>query len=66
MSKKIYGYVIINSETGEQWNADVYAGKAGAASSYNHVHNSPWQYENRHKFADQTLWVRKPLVLGDD
>ena len=66
MSKKIYGYVIINSETGEQWGADVYASKAGASSSYNHYHNNGWRNSNKHKFADQTLWVRKELVLKDD
>lgn len=65
MIKKVYGYVIINSETGEQWNADVYAGKAGAANSYNSVHNKHYS-SNRHKFSDQTLWVRKELVLADE
>lgn len=64
MSKKVYGYVIINSETGEQW-GDTYASKAGAVSSYNHHFNCSWR-EGRHKFADQTLWVRKELVLGDE
>lgn len=65
MSKKVYGYVIINSETGAQW-GDTYASKAGAASSYNNHFNRPWKNDERHKFADQTLWVRKELVLADE
>lgn len=64
MSKKVYGYVIINSETGEQWGG-TYASKAGASSAYNHHFNSHWK-DNAHKFADQTLFVRKALVLADD
>jgi len=61
---KVYGYVIINSETGVQWGTQVYSGKAGAANSYNQVHNSKW-LNNPHKFADQTLFVRKELVLSE-
>lgn len=63
---KVYGYVIINSETGEQWGTQVYSGKAGAANSYNQVNNNPWNRDKRHKFADQTLYVRKELVLKDE
>jgi hypothetical protein len=65
MDKKVYGYVIINSETGEQWGTQVYSGKAGAANSYNQVHNNAYNRELRHKFADQTLFVRKELVLSE-
>jgi hypothetical protein len=64
MSKKVYGYVIINSKTGEQWGG-TYASKAGASSAYNHHFNSYWS-KPKHKFADQTLWVRKELVLADE
>lgn len=60
---KVYGYVIINSETGEQWGT-TYASKQGAALAYNHHFNSHWK-DDHHKFADQTLWVRKELVLAD-
>lgn len=65
-NRKVYGYVIINSETGEQWGTQVYSGKAGAANSYNQINNNVWNRDNRHKFADQTLWVRKELVLADE
>jgi hypothetical protein len=64
MSKKVYGYVIIDSETGEQW-GDTYASKAGAAASYNSHFNSPWRNVDRHKFADQMVYVRKELVLAE-
>lgn len=64
MSKKVYGYVIINSETGEHWGG-TYASKQGAALAYNSHFNRYWS-EPRHKFADQTLWVRKELVLVDE
>lgn len=63
--RKVYGYVIINSETGEQW-GDTYASKAGASASYNHHFNSPWRDRmQRHKFADQTVYVRKELVIAE-
>lgn len=59
---RVYGYVIINKDTGEQWGG-TYASKAGAANAYNTYHNNNYRHENRHKFADQTVWERKPLVL---
>lgn len=62
--KKVYGYVIIHKDTGEQWGG-TYATKAGAASAYNSRHNSYW-CNPRHKFADQDIWLRKPLVLADE
>lgn len=62
---KVYGYVLINKETGEQWGT-VYASKQGAALSYNqHFYNCYWR-ENRHKFADQDLYERRELVLKDE
>lgn len=63
-NRKVYGYVIINSETGEQW-GDTYASKAGASSSYNHHFNARWR-DKRHKFDEQTVFVRKELVLADE
>lgn len=62
---KIYGYVIINEKTGEQW-GQVYQSLAGAARSYNEVHNGYFARDGKHKFADQSEWVRKPLVLQDE
>lgn len=61
---KVYGYVIINKDTGEQWGG-VYAAKAGAANSYNQHFNSYWR-DDRHKFSEQNTWVRKALVLQDE
>jgi hypothetical protein len=63
MSKKVYGYVIINSDNGEQWGT-AYSSKQGATLSYNTYFNSHWR-QDRHKFADQTLWVRKELVIAE-
>jgi hypothetical protein len=65
MSNKVYGYVIIHKETGDQWGG-VYANKAGAASAYNHYHNNHYQREKRHKFADQDAYQRRSLVLADE
>ena len=63
--KKVYGYVIINKETGEQWGT-TYASKQGAALAYNSHFNSSWNYSgNRHKFVDQDVWVRRELVLAE-
>lgn len=62
--KKIYGYVILHKDTGEQWGG-TYASKAGAANAYNSCHNSYWE-KTGHKFADQDIYVRKALVLQDE
>lgn len=62
---KVYGYVLINKETGEQWGT-VYSSKSGAANAYNCYHNNYWKGELRHKFADQDLYERRELVLKDE
>lgn len=63
---KVYGYVIINKETGEQWGRAVYNRKNGAANAYNHVHNSFYQRENQHKFSEQDVYGLRELVLKDE
>lgn len=62
---KVYGYVLINKETGEQWGT-AYASKQGAALAYNSYHNSGWHGAARHKFADQDLYERRELVLKNE
>lgn len=64
MSDKIYGYVIINKETGEQW-GKTYTSKSGASKSYNDHFNSWWQ-NPRHKFSGQDVYELKPLVIKDE
>lgn len=65
--KKVYGYVIIHKETGEQWGG-AYSSKAGAALAYNHHFNSTYYRirGDRHKFSEQDTWIRKALVIADD
>ena len=65
MSSKVYGYVIINKETGEQWGRQVYNRKNGAANSYNQQFRY-YNVDDSVKFQNQDVYVLRELVIKDE
>ena len=62
---KVYGYVIINKETGEQYGRQVYNRKNGAANSY----NQQFRYravDESLKFQNQDVFILRELVIKDE
>ena len=64
-------YVIVNSETGEQWHSDVYHNATGAKTSYYHASKYYDRAANKWKcvrFDDQTKYklVKVKLVPVDE
>ena len=68
MNKTVYGYVIWDTEKDKLY-ASGYTSKGGATKSFNDRQTWKWDEEGnrvKSRFQDQSRYVIRPLVLGDE
>lgn len=66
IDKKVYGYILVDKETGEEWGNTIFYTKCAAACGYNNVNNRSWRDAERHTFNQQNKWEVKVLVVQDE
>lgn len=67
MTKRVVGYCIIDTETGERW-GDLYESQGGAKSNFNSWVRQRNYYKDRgqSKYNDQSRYVIKEVWLLDE